>query len=492
MSSESSVDITGYGAYIPRLRLSRKAVVDANAWFAPNLRGRGKGTRAMANWDEDSITMAVAAARDCLGKADDREHLRDVLLASSTLPFAERLNAGVACGALRLPEQVSAVDLTGTQTAALAGLSQALAGVGAGRGPALLLAADVRKTLAASSQELDYGDGAAALRLGTQDLIAEIIGEAALTTDFVDRFRLGSESIDYHWEERWVRDEGIAKLMPRVVGDALTAAGLRADAVDHFIFPSTFAKADVQLAKQCGIRAEAVVDNLAASVGDSGVAHGLLLLAATLEQAQAGRIIVLAQFGNGARAFVLRTTDRIGHFRPRTGVAGWLARGVEEHSYTRYLVYKDQLPVERGMRGEQDRKTALTTAFRHRDALLGFVAGRCRTTGAVSFPPSRFSYTPGAAALDTQEPYPLAERRGRVLSWSAEYLSFHLSPPHQYGQVDFEGGGRVLMDFTDVSPGDIATGTVVEPVFRIKDIDDLRGYKRYFWKAVPLRTAGEQ
>ncbi len=118
MSSESSVGITGYGAYIPRLRLSRKAVVDANAWFAPNLRGRGKGTRAMANWDEDSITMAVAAARDCLGKADDREHLRDVLLASSTLPFAERLNAGVACGALRLPEQVSAVDLTGTQAPA--------------------------------------------------------------------------------------------------------------------------------------------------------------------------------------------------------------------------------------------------------------------------------------------------------------------------------------------------------------------------------------
>jgi uncharacterized OB-fold protein len=75
---------------------------------------------------------------------------------------------------------------------------------------------------------------------------------------------------------------------------------------------------------------------------------------------------------------------------------------------------------------------------------------------------------------------------GTVLSWSAEYLSFHLAPPHQYGQVDFDGGGRILMDFTDVAPGDISAGTRVEMVFRIKDVDELRGFKRYFWKATPV------
>ncbi len=485
------VGITGYGGYIPRLRLSRKAVVEANAWYAPGLRGRGKGTRAMANWDEDSITLAVAAARDCLGSESDRAALTQVLLASGTLPFAERLNAGVVCGALRLSEQVSAADLTGTQTAALAGLSQALRSVRAEGGKALLLASDVRKTRAASSQELDFGDAAAALTIGHEAVIAECLGESALTTDFVDRFRLSGEDIDYSWEERWIRDEGISKLVPPVIAQALEAAGVAAQQVDHFVFPSTFAKMDAQLAKQCGVRPEAVVDNLAATVGDTGVAHGLLMLASVLEKATPGQTILLVQFGNGARAFVFRVTEAITAYRPQVGVSGWLARGVEETAYTRYLVYKDQLPVERGMRGEQDRKTALSTSYRHREALLGFVAGRCTKTGDVSFPPSRLSYTPGAAALDTQVPHPLAERRGRVLSWSAEYLSFHLSPPHQYGQVDFDGGGRVLMDFTDVSPGDIATGTVVEPVFRIKDIDDLRGYKRYFWKAVPARTVVE-
>jgi 3-hydroxy-3-methylglutaryl CoA synthase len=490
-SAQRTVGITAYGSYVPRLRLSRAAVVAANAWFAPQLKGRAKGTRAMANWDEDAITMAVAAARDCLGSEPDRGAIRSVLLASNTLPFAERLNAGVVSGALRLPASVSAQDLTGATTAALAGLSQALGAARGGMMPTLLLAADTRKTLAASAQELDYGDAAAAMLVGTHSeaapLLAEVTGEALLTTDFVDHFRINGRDIDYYWEERWVRDAGISQLMPQVIAQALDVACIKPDQVDHFIFPSTFAKIDAQLAKLCGIRAEAVVENLSDSVGDSGVSHGLLMLAAVLEQAQPGQNILLAQFGNGARAFVLRVTDAIRSFRPRTGVAGWLTRGVEETSYTRYLVYKEQLAVERGMRGEQDKKTALTTYYRHQDAILGLVAGRCRVSGDVSFPPSRLSYTPGSAALDTQEPHPLAERQATVLSWSAEYLSFHLSPPHQYGQVDFDGGGRILMDFTDVAPGDIETGTRVEMVFRIKDTDELRGYKRYFWKATPVR-----
>ena len=112
--------------------------------------------------------------------------------------------------------------------------------------------------------------------------------------DFVDHFRQAGEEIDYHWEERWVRDEGITKLVPRAVQAALAQAGVAAAEVDHFIFPTTFAKMDQQLAKACGIRAEAVVDNLGDSVGDSGVPHGLLLLAQLLERARPGQRIVLA------------------------------------------------------------------------------------------------------------------------------------------------------------------------------------------------------
>jgi 3-hydroxy-3-methylglutaryl CoA synthase len=483
------IGITGYGGYVPRLRLLRKAVTDANAWYAPQFAGKGKGTRAMANWDEDSITMAVAAARDCLGSAPDRSRIRSVYLASSTLPFVERLNAGVVCEALTLREDIEAVDIVGSQRAALSALTEAVAKAKAIDGEVLVIASDNRKTRPASSQELDFGDAAAALTIGSRDVLAEYLGANTLSVDFVDRFRQAGEEIDYHWEERWVRDEGIGKMMPKVIAGALAASGVEAKQVDHFIYPTTFAKMDAQLAKKCGIRPEAVADGFAEGIGETGVSHGLLMLAKLLETAAPGALIVVAQFGSGAQAAVFRVTDKVRSFRPQRGVSGWQARGIEERSYTKFLSFKEQLRLERGMRGEQDKKTALSTAYRHKAAILGLVAGRCEVTGSVHFPPSRISYDQGKPLQDTQRPHKLADRRASVLSWSAEYLSFHMSPPNYYGQVDFDGGGRILMEFTDVAKGDIDAGTELEMVFRIKDVDERRGYTRYFWKATPVAPA---
>jgi 3-hydroxy-3-methylglutaryl CoA synthase len=482
------IGVTGFGAYVPRLRMSREAIVQANAWYAPHLLGR-KGTRSLANWDEDSLTMAVAAARDCLGPDEGRGAVRSVLLASNTLPFAERLNAAVVASALVLDEDIDAVDLGGSQRVALSAVEQAVARVRAGGGDTLVLAADARKARPASTQELDFGDAAAALRIGREGVLAEFLGSGTVTADFVDHFRAVGEDTDYAWEERWVRDEGIAKLAPRAIAAALHQAGIPPQAVDHFVFPCSFAKMDAQLARACGIRAEAVVDALLDSVGDSGVPHGLLMLAHVLGSARPGAVIVVAQFGSGAQALVWRVTDAIGSRRPARGVDGWLARGAEERAYTKFLAFKGALQPERGMRGEQDRKTALSTAWRHRTALLGLVAGRCEVSGSVHFPPSRLSYDPGQPRRDTQRPHKLADRRARILSWSAEYLSYHPAPPHHYGQIDFDGGGRILMDFTDLDVGEVDAGTAMEMVFRIKDVDDRRHFTRYFWKATPVRGA---
>src|SRR3546814_18012275 len=85
----------------------------------------------------------------------------------------------------------------------------------------------------------------------------------------------------------------------------------------------------------------------------------------------------------------------------------------------------------------------------------------------------------------------MANRKSTILSWSAERLSSYPAPPHHYGQLDFEGGGRILMEFTDVAPGDIETGMEMDLVFRVKDRDTVRGFARYFWKAVPATTGGD-
>ena len=104
------VGIVAYGAYVPRLRLSRQAVYDANKWFAAGLRGLAKGERSMANWDEDSITMAVEASRDCL-TSHKPEDVRSLYFASTTHPFKDRQNAGVIGTALSIEQNLLASDV---------------------------------------------------------------------------------------------------------------------------------------------------------------------------------------------------------------------------------------------------------------------------------------------------------------------------------------------------------------------------------------------
>ena len=63
-------------------------------------------------------------------------------------------------------------------------------------------------------------------------------------------------------------------------------------------------------------------------------------------------------------------------------------------------------------------------------------------------------------------------------------------PPLVFGNVGFGDGANVMMEFTDVSPGQLEVGLPVEMRFRIKDFDDRRGFRRYFWKPTPAGANG--
>lgn len=487
--AQQSIGLTGFGGYIPRLRLQRKAVAQANAWIAPNFLGKGKGERSMANWDEDAVTMAVEAARDLLGPDDDRSHVDALFFGSTTMPFKDRLNAGIISAALTLEETVRAVDVASTQRAGTSALLQALTAVKAGEAKhALVLAADHRKARAASAQELDFGDGAAAVSVGTENVIAKYLGGASLTVDFVDHFRGSTEEFDYNWEERWIRDEGFSKIVPRAVKAALDNAGVKAEEIKHFVMPCAFGDKFVQqLAKKSGIAPEAARDTLAANCGETGAAHSLVMLVHTLQKdAKPGEKVLVLHFGGGCDALVFETTDKLSSQSDKRGIVGSLANRKEETNYLKFLTFNGLIEWEQGMRAEQDKKTALTTLYRNEDMLMGLVGGRCTETGVVQFPRSRISVNPNNHTIDTQEPYKFADRKAKILSWSADFLSASMNPPNHYGMVVFDEGGRIMMDFTDVEQGTVDSGMEVKLVFRIKDFDEKRGFRRYFWKAVPI------
>ena len=106
------VGIVSYGGYIPRLRLSRMSIFQHMGWFAPAIIMVAQGERSFCNWDEDSITMAVEASRDCL-RGMDRSLVDACFLCSTTLPFADRSCAGIVKTALNLRDDILTEDALG-------------------------------------------------------------------------------------------------------------------------------------------------------------------------------------------------------------------------------------------------------------------------------------------------------------------------------------------------------------------------------------------
>ena len=483
------VGITGFGGYLPRLRLARKAIVAAHVWADPGLQGKAKGERTMCNWDEDAVTMAVEAARNCL--ADATIAPEAIAFASTSAPFADRQNAGIIATALSLGDDVASIDVGGSQRAGVSALVQSIAGVRGGLyRSALVVASDKRRTKAASAGELAYGDGAAAVTIGEQNVLLEFVAAHLSTVDFVDHFRASGETFDYGWEERWIRDEGLAKIVPPAVVKALQKAGVKPGEVDHFVMPSTIGRAVAGIARQIGISDKAVRDNLDSVCGETGAAHPLVMLLHALETSiKPGQTVLVVGFGQGCDAVVFRATDAVAGIASDRGVVAALANRLEETNYQKYLAFNELITLEKGMRAERDDyKTALTVTYRKRDMLLGLVGGRCTQCGTLQFPRTDICVNPQCKAMHTQEPFSFRDERASVLTWSADYLTYTADPPSHYGMITFDNGGRFMTDFTDVDVGEVDVGMAVKMMFRVKSFDHLRGFVRYFWKAVPVRA----
>jgi uncharacterized OB-fold protein len=294
------------------------------------------------------------------------------------------------------------------------------------------------------------------------------------------------QKYDYFWEERWIREEGYLKIVPEAVHSALLAAGISADRVKHFVFAAPFKGVADLVAKKLGIQASAVADSLTEACGFTGCAHALLMLAHRLEEAQPDEVIVLAGFGQGCDALIFRTTEAFSSFKPRRGVSGALADAQSHDAYLRMLSYEDAIDLEWGMRAEKHVKTALTEQFRSGRDLSTFSAARCASCGVVQFPPLPYCVNPGCHAPQSQfEPLHLFDEPAQVLTYTADWLSYHPSPPLYVGFVQFDNGARLLMEIVDVGTAGLEVGAPLRMTFRIKDVDKARGYPRYFWKATP-------
>ncbi len=466
--------ILASGAYVPMTRLPLASIAGSES--------KAEGPeRAAVGFDEDSVTMAVAAAVDCL-RGRDRAAIDGVFFASTTSPYREKLAAAIVSKALDLRRDLRVADFGGSLRAGTAALRAALDAVTAG--PArnmLVVAADCRLASPRSAMERDFGDAAVAFLVGTGRAMATVDAWTSISDEILDVWRAEEDRFVRSWEERFVVEHGYLACLREVVGALQATTGVQPSSFKRVALYAPDPRSHSAAARTLGFSREQLQDAFFGRIGNCGAAFAPLLLAAALDGLAAGDHALVLAYGDGADAFVVEKQETdAGHPRGR-GVAGFVARRRPLVSYDSYLAARNLAP------GAADRLggagIAATVHHRERDADIGFVGARCRRCSTVHFPAQRVCY--GCQAKDDFERERLSGRRGRVMSYSFDHFFPIPEPPLIATMVETDQGCRVYLQMTDARPEELRCDLAVEFVFR--KIHEAGGKPNYFWKCTPLR-----
>jgi 3-hydroxy-3-methylglutaryl CoA synthase/uncharacterized OB-fold protein len=466
--------IVAYGSYIPYWRLQRSVITKSLG------AGGGKGERAVASFDEDTTSMGVEAGRIALRNAAANWVPNSLWFATTDPAYLDKTNANTIHAALSLPGSTNAFDTVGSVRSGVAAM------MGASFDDAMAIVSDIRTGLPGGADEAAGGDAAAAFCFGNDGVIAEIIGGAAATAEFTDRWRQPGDPASKQWEERF-GEHAYAPLVDNAFSDALKAANLAPGDIAHAIFAGLHGRAVKAAVKSCGVSAESVADDLSASIGNAGTAQWAVILADVLDRAEPGQIIALVLLADGVNVWLLRTTDAITKYRARQAAAltvrGQIAAGRNDLGYTQFLTWRGFLHREPPRRPEPDRPAG-PPSLRAQAWKYGLYGSRDES-GFVYLPPARVSMKSGS--IDQMEMVRMADIQATIATYTVDRLAYSMSPPVVAAVIDFDGGGRFQCELTDVDPASVKIGDRVEMTFRrLYTVD---GIHNYFWKARPVKAA---
>lgn len=469
--------IVAHGAYVPRFRLG----VETRGWPGPH-------ERAVANFDEDSVTMAVAAGSDCL-QGRDRQAIDALFFASSTVPYAEKQGAAIIAAALDLRRDIFAADVTDVLRAGTTALRSALDAVAAGSArQVLVLAADSRQGAPRSETERNSGDGAAAFLVGQDDLVAGFVGFHTLTENMLDNWRTSGDAFVRSWEDRFATEEGLERIVPEAVVGFLAKSQMAKDDISRVAMYAPDSRRHARLARGLGFRPEQVQEPLFGLLGNTGVAFPLMLLASALEEAGPGEVVLTVSYGDGSDVLAFKTTELVK--QGSNGVGGLAAhlesRAVLPH-YETFAKWREVWLTDDAARRPVPSSPSVSAMWRESNKNLRLYAGRCNACGYVQYPPQRVCVN--CQAVDDSAPVRLSDRPGEIFTYSMDYIAGAVDTPLVVSVVDFQGGGRIICMLTDRELDEVHIGMPVEMSFR--KLRTVNGIHNYYWKAAPRRFLAE-
>ena len=460
------IGITSYSAYIPRHRLTREAI--ATAWAARSV----PGGKAVINFDEDSLTMGQAAAWSLLQTAPGADRL---YFASTTAPYWQRSAASLIAASCDLPPEVMTADFGGSLRAGTAALCAAFDAVSAGSSQlTLVVAADAREGAPESAEEMAFGDASAAVAVGREHVIAELIASASRSDDFLDEWRRDVDRYVNSFASKFSTTRGYEANVIAAGRALLERAGVRPDEIAKAAIASPDGRAQLSVAKALGVAADRVEDVRLKDIGLTGAAMPILLLAQALDRAQAGDVILVLGYGDGADGFLLRVTEEVTRWpqpllKPHR-------RTIEYPSYQVYRKLRDFLRAEAG--GAEISNVLWEREEAQNVRLHATLCPRCET---VQFPITRVCVSCRNSEGLVEKPL---ARTGQVFTFNKDYLYDAPTQPTVMAVVDVEGGGRLLCQMTDVDEREVEIGIRVELVLR--RMREGAAMHHYYWKCRPV------
>ena len=469
--------ITSIGAYIPIYRLAAEEI--GKMWRAKGT----SGAKAVAGYDEDSVTMAVAAALDCMKGSDKGPDA--CYFAGTTAPYKEKQHAAVIAAVIDLDRRCRTADFTNSLRAGTTAMKSAVDAVGSGSAErVLLVASDCRMGAPGGRFEQTLGDGAAALMIGSRGVIADIQGSYSLFSDFTDEWRCGDDAFIRSGEGRFVDEAGYVPIMEEAISGVLNACSLKPGDCSKVVFAASDGRRHAHLAKRLGFDKAQVQDPLFAQIGNTGTPAALVMLVAALEEASPGDRILCANYGDGADAFVFRVTEEIGRLRGTPRMRDRLAKK-RSIDYGTYLKWRDLLPFEASSLPERA-EPSLAARWREARTVSALYGVKCRKCGTPQIHPigQRIRVCVACQSKDEFDAYKFSDKTGKLFTYAIDHLQPTKNPPGLNGVVDFDGGGRLICELTDYDLDKVAIGMPVAMTFR--KLSQGKGIVNYFWKATPL------
>jgi hydroxymethylglutaryl-CoA synthase len=472
------VGIKSYGAYIPIYRLSNDEI--ARAWGTPSWHGE----KAVSNFDEDSITMAVEAGIDCL-EGLDRTEVDGLFLATTTSPYKEKLSAATVAMALDLRTDIRTACFAESLRSGTTALGLAIDAVKSGSSRnVLVIATDCRLAAPNSQYESHFGDGAAAVLIGNSQVIASAEVSCSSYNEMLDVWRGEHNTFVQAWEDRFILDRGYQESIYTTVSMLMKKHGVAPKDFTKVILYASNTRMHATLARRLGFDMHSQVqDPLLDTVGNTGAASVLMMVVAALEEAKPGDSFLVASYGDGCDAFTMRVGVEIRNVGVKRGVKQHVASKIMLSNYEKYLAFRGIIPVYTPLHNDVS-MTSPVALWRERRKNIAFYGAKCKQCGNVQYPPQKVCVF--CQAEDQFEDYRFSDKKGRVFSYSYQPGGLVADPPLTFALIDFDGGGRILSEMTDRDVSQLRVGMPLEMTFRRMrippDIHD------YFWKCRPLRV----